>query len=143
MAQVASNNDSNEESSRRWWPEVFPGVGDLVLQFVRYFILLDALIPISLYVTLELVKLVQCLFLAWDRQLYCAVSDLPFMYKTTTLNEVTLLCALIPERLIQHLSLMVTASHDIYLPIGENAWMILAWRHVPSLVGSEGLKCSR
>lgn len=62
-------------------------MGDLVLQFVRYFILLDAMIPISLYVTLELVKLVQCLFLAWDRQLYCPLSDTPFQYKTTTLNE--------------------------------------------------------
>ncbi len=98
MVQVASSNDWEEGLSRRWWPEVFPGVGDLVLQFVRYFILLDALIPISLYVTLELVKLVQCLFLAWDRQLYCAVNDLPFMYKTTTLNEARLLCALIPRK---------------------------------------------
>ena len=99
LVQVASSNGLEEERSRRWWPEVFPGVGDLVLQFVRYFILLDALIPISLYVTLELVKLVQCLFLAWDRQLYCAVSDLPFMYKTTTLNEARPLCTLSPERL--------------------------------------------
>ncbi len=30
----------------RWWPEVNVGVADLILQFVRYFILLDATIPI-------------------------------------------------------------------------------------------------
>ena len=41
----------------------------------------------SLYVTLELVKLLQCIYLARDRHMYDAASDTPFVYKTTTLNE--------------------------------------------------------
>ncbi len=47
-----------------------------------------SLLTCSLYVTLELVKLVQCMYLSWDRQMYDAASDTPFVYKTTTLNEV-------------------------------------------------------
>lgn len=42
----------------------------------------------SLYVTLELVKLIQCMYAAADRHMYDAASDTPFVYKTTTLNEV-------------------------------------------------------
>jgi hypothetical protein len=42
----------------------------------------------SLYVTLELVKLIQCMYAAADRKMYDASSDTPFVYKTTTLNEV-------------------------------------------------------
>lgn len=42
-----------------------------------------------MYVTLELVKLIQCLYLSADRHMYDAGSDTPFQYKTTTLNEVS------------------------------------------------------
>jgi len=36
------------------------GSGAAATQFIRYIVLLNALIPISLYVTLELVKVIQC-----------------------------------------------------------------------------------
>ncbi len=53
----------------------------------------------SLYVTLELVKLIQCMYAAADRQMYDAHSDTPFVYKTTTLNEVSfLVCSCILGR---------------------------------------------
>jgi len=37
---------------------------------IRYIVLLNALIPISLYVTLELVKVIQCGFISMDRRLW-------------------------------------------------------------------------
>ncbi|KAK9820083.1 hypothetical protein WJX72_005942 [[Myrmecia] bisecta] len=69
------------------WPELPPGFADLVIQFFRFMILLNQMIPISLYVTLEVVKVFQCLYLAWDRAMYHAESDTPFLCRTTTLNE--------------------------------------------------------
>jgi magnesium-transporting ATPase (P-type) len=53
----------------------------------------NGLLLCSLYVTLELVKLIQCMYAAADRKMYDAASDTPFVYKTTTLNEVSFLNA--------------------------------------------------
>ena len=60
----------NEQTSaiRHWylqpsgvWPDVDgAGATDYLTQLVRFLVLLNALIPISLYVTLELVKVMQC-----------------------------------------------------------------------------------
>jgi hypothetical protein len=51
-------------------------------------ILLNNMIPISLYVTLELVKVLQCsLLYNQDRKMYHSESDTPFVCRTTTLNE--------------------------------------------------------
>ncbi|GMH43083.1 hypothetical protein BSKO_11005 [Bryopsis sp. KO-2023] len=69
------------------WPELGAGwLGGLVTT-LRFIILLNQLIPISLYVTLEVVKVIQCLFLNWDRGMYCKEEDTPFVCRTTTLNE--------------------------------------------------------
>ena len=57
-------------------------------KLLRYIILLSNLIPISLYVSLEVVKVFQCgLLLNQDRRLYHAETDTPFQCRTTTLNE--------------------------------------------------------
>lgn len=46
------------------------------------------MIPISLYVSLEVVKVFQCgLLLNQDRAMYHAESNTPFVCRTTTLNE--------------------------------------------------------
>jgi hypothetical protein len=59
-----------------------------VLQFLRFLILLSNMIPISLYVSLEVVKVFQCtLLLNSDRQMYHRDTDTPFVCRTTTLNE--------------------------------------------------------
>eukprot|EP00879_Flechtneria_rotunda_P025867 GHRR01027521.1.p2 GENE.GHRR01027521.1~~GHRR01027521.1.p2 ORF type:complete len:120 (-),score=12.13 GHRR01027521.1:379-738(-) len=58
------------------------------VQFLRFVILLSNMIPISLYVSLEVVKVFQCaLLLNQDRQMYHRDSDTPFVCRTTTLNE--------------------------------------------------------
>jgi P-type E1-E2 ATPase len=57
-------------------------------QLLRFIILFSNFIPISLYVTLECVKVLQCtLTLNSDREMYHAGSDTPFVCRTTTLNE--------------------------------------------------------
>lgn len=46
------------------------------------------IIPISLYVSIEIVKVVQAMvFISRDRQMYCAVSDTPATARTSNLNE--------------------------------------------------------
>ncbi len=59
----------------------------MLVQFLRFIILINQLIPISLYVTLELVKVMQCTLLTWDLQMYHKASGTPFLCRTTTLNE--------------------------------------------------------
>ena len=71
----------------RVFPDLPPGGGAVLVQFLRFIILLNQLIPISLYVTLELVKVMQCTLLSWDLQMYHKASGTPFLCRTTTLNE--------------------------------------------------------
>ena len=62
-------------ASTNEWPDVEGGVGAAFTQFIRYVVLLNALIPISLYVTLELVKVIQCGWIRCDRKLYDPIYD--------------------------------------------------------------------
>ena len=55
--------------------------------FLTFIILYNNLIPISLQVTLELVKFVQAIFINWDLEMYCAETDTPAMARTSNLNE--------------------------------------------------------
>ena len=70
------------------YPELPPSPLAWFVSLLRFVILLGNLIPISLYVTLEVVKVFQCaLLLAADRRMYHAGSDTPFVCRTTRLNE--------------------------------------------------------
>ena len=69
------------------FPDLPPGGGAVLVQFLRFIILINQLIPISLYVTLELVKVMQCTLLTWDLHMYHKASGTPFLCRTTTLNE--------------------------------------------------------
>ena len=71
----------------RVFPDLPPGGGAVFVQFLRFLILINQLIPISLYVTLELVKVIQCTLLSWDLNMYHMASDTPFLCRTSTLNE--------------------------------------------------------
>ena len=57
------------------------------LTFFTYIILLNTLIPISLYVTLEIVKTVQASFIDNDLQMYHEASNTPASAQTCTINE--------------------------------------------------------
>ena len=60
-----------------------------VLNFITSFVLYGYLIPISLYVSMEMVKVVQSMvFISADRDMYHAASDTPAQARTSNLNEV-------------------------------------------------------
>ncbi|KAJ2160716.1 hypothetical protein GGF46_002017, partial [Coemansia sp. RSA 552] len=52
-----------------------------------YIVMMNALIPISLYVTLEAVKIFQCWFIQQDVEMYHAPSDTRAETRTTAINE--------------------------------------------------------
>jgi len=57
------------------------------LTFLTFFILFNNLIPISLPVTLEIVKFIQAMFINMDEELYYEEADTPAMARTSNLNE--------------------------------------------------------
>ncbi|VDK38604.1 unnamed protein product [Taenia asiatica] len=54
---------------------------------ITAFIIFHTIIPISLQVTLEVVRFVQALFINWDLDMYDATTDTPAMARTSNLNE--------------------------------------------------------
>ncbi|KAK3699934.1 hypothetical protein QZH41_016596 [Actinostola sp. cb2023] len=57
------------------------------LTFLTFIILFNNLIPISLTVTLEVVKFMQAIFINMDLDMYDAETDTPAMARTSNLNE--------------------------------------------------------
>ena len=86
-----------DESRRAWYlqtdsadmvfnPGNAPKVG--VVAFLTSYVLYGYLIPISLYVSLEFVKVMQAtVFINLDRALYHAATDTPMRARTSNLNE--------------------------------------------------------
>uniref|UniRef100_A0A3Q2FIC3 Phospholipid-transporting ATPase n=1 Tax=Cyprinodon variegatus TaxID=28743 RepID=A0A3Q2FIC3_CYPVA len=57
------------------------------LSFWSYVIVLNAVVPISLYVSVEIIRLGNSYFINWDRKMYYPKNDTPAQARTTTLNE--------------------------------------------------------
>ncbi|XP_048967514.1 LOW QUALITY PROTEIN: phospholipid-transporting ATPase IC [Canis lupus dingo] len=57
------------------------------LNFWGYIIILNTMVPISLYVSVEVIRLGQSYFINWDLQMYYPDKDTPAKARTTTLNE--------------------------------------------------------
>uniref|UniRef100_A0A8C9WC33 Phospholipid-transporting ATPase n=1 Tax=Scleropages formosus TaxID=113540 RepID=A0A8C9WC33_SCLFO len=57
------------------------------LTFWSYVIILNTVVPISLYVSVEIIRLGNSFYIDWDRKMYYARSDTPAVARTTTLNE--------------------------------------------------------
>lgn len=64
-----------------------PGIDDFFKYLLTFIILFNNLIPISLQVTLEVVRFVQATFINMDNEMYHAESDTPAMARTSNLNE--------------------------------------------------------
>ncbi|XP_067042057.1 phospholipid-transporting ATPase IA-like isoform X1 [Acropora muricata] len=60
---------------------------NLGMSFLTFIILYNNLIPISLTVTLEVVKFIQAIFINLDIDMYYDVTDTPAMARTSNLNE--------------------------------------------------------
>ncbi|KAG9488281.1 hypothetical protein GDO78_007861 [Eleutherodactylus coqui] len=70
------------------WPE---GVDNAAfsgfLMFWSYVIILNTVVPISLYVSVEIIRLGNSFYINWDRKMYYPKKDTPAEARTTTLNE--------------------------------------------------------
>lgn len=58
-----------------------------VLVFFSYAIVLNTVVPISLYVSVEVIRFFHSLLINWDEKMYYARNDTPAKARTTTLNE--------------------------------------------------------
>jgi P-type E1-E2 ATPase len=57
------------------------------LNFFSFFLLMSTLIPISLIVTLEVLKVVQCYFISQDAQMFDIEAGAGTKVSSTTINE--------------------------------------------------------
>ncbi|XP_035520745.1 probable phospholipid-transporting ATPase IM [Morone saxatilis] len=57
------------------------------LTFWSYIIILNTVVPISLYVSVEVLRLGHSYFINWDRKMFCRQTDTAAEARTTTLNE--------------------------------------------------------
>uniref|UniRef100_A0A8C4GZG4 Phospholipid-transporting ATPase n=1 Tax=Dicentrarchus labrax TaxID=13489 RepID=A0A8C4GZG4_DICLA len=57
------------------------------LSFWSYVIILNTVVPISLYVSVEIIRLGNSFYIDWDRKMYYPKNDTPAQARTTTLNE--------------------------------------------------------
>ena len=57
------------------------------LVFVTFMILYNGLVPISLYVSMDFIRVVQAMFIQWDLRMYHEPLDRPAIAKTGDLNE--------------------------------------------------------
>ncbi|XP_041094931.1 phospholipid-transporting ATPase ID isoform X1 [Polyodon spathula] len=71
----------------RWDQAVDNVVFSGFLSFWSYIIILNTVVPISLYVSVEVIRLGHSYFINWDRRMFCQRRDTPAEARTTTLNE--------------------------------------------------------
>ncbi|OMJ88057.1 hypothetical protein SteCoe_10131 [Stentor coeruleus] len=60
---------------------------NFVVNFFSWMLLFSNFVPISLLVTLEMVKFIQAIFIAWDLDLYFEETDMPAGVQSSNLNE--------------------------------------------------------
>ncbi|XP_078259186.1 phospholipid-transporting ATPase IB [Rhinoraja longicauda] len=88
VSAVGTEIWNNQHNMTDWYltagSKSAPNFGFNLLTFI---ILYNNLIPISLLVTLEVVKFTQALFINWDLDMYRSITDTPAMARTSNLNE--------------------------------------------------------
>lgn len=57
------------------------------LMFFYFFLLMYQFVPISLYVSMSMVKYIQAIFIQWDIEMYYPDTDTPALVRTMSLNE--------------------------------------------------------
>nr|XP_023485400.1 phospholipid-transporting ATPase FetA isoform X9 [Equus caballus] len=70
-----------------WKEYVSSSVVSAILMFWSYFIILNTVVPISLYVSVEIIRLGNSYYINWDRKMFYAPKNTPAQARTTTLNE--------------------------------------------------------
>lgn len=69
------------------WDFKRPAIAGFFILLIAYIILINAMIPISLYVTLEVVRLFQAGFVAWDAEMYHVETKTGADSRTSNLSE--------------------------------------------------------
>ena len=93
---IATKEDLEDGKMKRWYlrpdettvyynPKRAPAAA--VLQFLTALMLYSYLIPISLYVSIEIVKVLQSIFINQDLHMYYEEADKPARARTSNLNE--------------------------------------------------------
>uniref|UniRef100_A0A8C6KAT0 Phospholipid-transporting ATPase n=1 Tax=Nothobranchius furzeri TaxID=105023 RepID=A0A8C6KAT0_NOTFU len=71
-----------------WYMDLnYGGAANFGLNFLTFIILFNNLIPISLLVTLEVIKFIQAFFINWDTDMVYEPTSTPAMARTSNLNE--------------------------------------------------------
>ncbi|KAI9541511.1 Phospholipid-transporting ATPase IA [Dissostichus eleginoides] len=71
-----------------WYMDLnYGGAANFGLNFLTFIILFNNLIPISLLVTLEVIKFIQAFFINWDTDMLYEPSNTPAQARTSNLNE--------------------------------------------------------
>ncbi|KAJ3108422.1 hypothetical protein HDU97_001129 [Phlyctochytrium planicorne] len=78
----------NKKGERHWYLAFLTyASGDYIKTFFSYIVLYNAFIPISLYVTMEVIKLMQVVLINNDLAMYDEDRDIPAEAHTSSLNE--------------------------------------------------------
>ena len=75
---------SEDDTDKDFWSGLF---ADSVTRFGTWLLLFANFVPISLIVTLEVVKFLQAQFIQWDADIYDEAKDLNTKVQTSNLNE--------------------------------------------------------
>ncbi|KAL7670967.1 hypothetical protein ACOME3_005882 [Neoechinorhynchus agilis] len=87
---------SRNKNSHRWYAPVASTLNikseegslwEILMNFLTFIILYNNLVPISLTVTVEIVKFVQALYINWDLEMYDDVTNTRALARTSNLNE--------------------------------------------------------
>ncbi|KAM9206494.1 phospholipid-transporting ATPase FetA-like [Dugong dugon] len=70
-----------------WEEYVSSSFVSAILIFWSYFIILNTVVPISLYVSVEIIRLGNSYYINWDREMFYAPQNTPAQARITTLNE--------------------------------------------------------
>uniref|UniRef100_G3PES2 Phospholipid-transporting ATPase n=1 Tax=Gasterosteus aculeatus aculeatus TaxID=481459 RepID=G3PES2_GASAC len=70
-----------------WDPSVDNFLFSAFLSFWSYVIILNTVVPISLYVSVEVIRLGHSYFINWDQEMFCSQCNTAAEARTTTLNE--------------------------------------------------------
>ncbi|XP_019062342.1 phospholipid-transporting ATPase FetA isoform X2 [Fukomys damarensis] len=70
-----------------WENYVSSSVVSATLIYWSYFIILNTMVPISLYISVEIIRLGNSFYINWDRKMFYAPKNTPAQARTTTLNE--------------------------------------------------------
>lgn len=77
----------DDKMDRAWYLPDGIGSQAFVQTFATYLILLATMVPISLYVTMEVVKMFQAFHINWDLEMYDEETDTPALCRSSGLNE--------------------------------------------------------